>query len=633
MILVAAVWRKEPTRRPKPHIVNPTGDTLISRESARLVASVPMSHRITVDCIRTQVARILSSRTFMRSERLARFLRFTVDQSLQGNAASLKEFVLGIEVFDKGENFDPRMDPIVRVEARRLRYKLRKYYETEGREDLLLIELPKGSYVPVVQELDSAVADKGRADGRQSIVVLPFVNLGSEGEDEYFSDGLTEELISALTKIESLRVVAWNSAFQLKGKVRDTRRIAEQLDVDVILEGNVRRSGDSLRITAQLIRTSDGSYIWSDSYERGVRDVFAVQDEISAAVGDVLRLKLGGTASSLTAGKHTESLEAYHLYLKGRYYWNKRTEESLLRSIEFFQQSLAADPQYAPAYSGLADAYIIGAKYGMMRAGEAMPRAREAALRALEIDESSAEAHVSLASISAGHTWDWDAAETHYRRSLELNPSYATGHHWYAYDYLAPLGRMEDALVEIRLAEDLDPLSLIITTCVGELLSMNRQPDEAIEYCQKAIDLDSSFPRVQMTLGRAYQQKEMYEEAIACFEAARAMMPRAAAPLAVLGHVYALSGRRKEAEGLLAQLKQLRETRYVSPFLFARIYLALDRARALDYLEKACEERDPRLAHLKVSPVFDPLRAEPRFENLLRRMGLLEARVSENRSA
>ncbi len=362
-------------------------------------------NQLSAESVRTQLRKILSSSAFARSERLARFLNFTVEQTLSGRGENLKEFVIGVEVFDKDEKYDPRMDPIVRVEARRLREKLRKYYETEGLDDPLYIDFPTGAYVPLVKTHEAVRASSPVATpAENAIAVLPFVNLSSEQENEYFSDGLTEELINALTKVEGLRVVAWSSAFQLKGKARDIRRIAEQLRVRAVLEGSVRRTADRLRISAQLVDSKDGHYLWSETYERPIKDVFTIQDEISSAIVGALRIKLTGPAGRSLITRYTENLQAYHLYLKGRFYWNKRTEEDFYKALGFFEQAIQIDPKYAPAYAGMADAYIMLGEHGSVPALSIMRKARVSASRALEIDPSLAEAHVSLGSVASLHS-------------------------------------------------------------------------------------------------------------------------------------------------------------------------------------------------------------------------------------
>jgi serine/threonine-protein kinase len=554
---------------------------------------------------------------------LARFLTFTVEQTLDGHGENLKEFVIGVEVFDKTETYDPRMDPIVRVEARRLREKLRKYYETEGSDDALYIDFPTGAYVPLVKPREAVrVSTSAVATTENAIAVLPFVNLSSEQENEYFSDGLTEELINALTKVEGLHVVAWSSAFQLKGKARDIRRIAEQLHVRAVLEGSVRRTADRLRITAQLVDAADGHYLWSESYERAIKDVFSIQDEISSAIVGALRIKLTGPAGRPLVTRYTENLQAYHLYLKGRFYWNKRTEEDFYKALGFFEQAIQIDPHYAPAYAGMADSYIMLGEHGSVTALSIMRKARAAASRALEIDPSLGEAHVSLGSVTSLYEWNWQESERHFQRALELNPSYPTAHHWYGYDYLAPQGRLDEAIKELERAHHLDPLSLIITTGLGTVYDFARQHERAQEYYQKVFELEPGFVRAHLSAGRSYLHQGRSRGAIAAFEKARELQPNSPVPLALLAHAYNVSGATAEANRLREALDRCCRTCCISSYLLARAHLGFDHNRAFELLERAVEEHDPRLAHINVSPIFDCLRPDPRFGALVTRMGL-----------
>ena len=580
-------------------------------------------NQLSAESVRTQLGKILSSSTFVRSERLARFLSFTVEQMLEGRGDQLKEFVIGVEVFDKTEKYDPRMDPIVRVEARRLREKLRKYYETEGRQDPVHIEFPTGSYAPVVQTRDATtLSGPAGAAVENAIAVLPFANLSSEQENEYFSDGLTEELINALTKVDGLRVVAWSTAFQLKGKARDIRRIAEQLRVRAVLEGSVRRTCDRLRITAQLVDAVDGHYLWSETYERPLKDIFAIEDEISSAIVGALRIKLTGPAGRSLVTRYTENIQAYHLYFKGRFYWNKRTEEDFYKALGYFEQAIQIDPNHAPAYAGMADCYIMLGEHGSVPAISIMRKARATASRALEIDARLAEAHVSLGTVAALYEWNWPESERHFRRALELNPSYATAHHWYGYDYLAPQGRLNEAIAELERAHHLDPLSLIIMTCLGTLYDMLREYKRACECYGKVFDIDPGFVRAYLSAGRSYLHQDMPREAIASFEKARELTPSSPVPLALLAHAYNVSGARAEADRLRQALDRFARTCCVSSYLMARAYLGFDQDRTFELLERALEERDPRLAHINVSPIWDSVRADPRFAALVSRMGL-----------
>lgn len=573
-----------------------------------------------MEAIERQTAKTAASQAFTRSPRLARFLRFAVEKTLAGKEDQLKEYVIGVEVFDRRRDYDPRIDPIVRVEARRLRSKLKRYYESEGREDEIAIEFPTGGYVPRFRARDAPAPAEAAIE---AVAVLPFANLSSDAENEYFSDGLTQELIGALTRIEGLRVVAWTSAFQFKDKRPDLRSIGRQLDVRTILEGSVRRSGDVLRVGVHLINAADGQYLWSETYERKIQDVFAIQDEISRAIVTTLKVRLAKKAQRPLVKPGTRSIEAYNFYLRGRYCWNKRVEAGLVQSIEYFEQAIAADPDYAQPYAGLADTYSVLGQYGVQPARNMMGKARVHAQRALEIDPALAEAHASLGLISAIYEWDWPGAGNALRRAIQLNPGYATAHHWYAFDCLAPQGRLDEALIEIERAQRLDPLSLIIAASVGDILVMQRRYDEALAQFRRAIELDPSFPKSYHGAGRAYVEKRMYAEAIEMFAKARDLTAGFPIPLALMAHAFAASGKRAEARVLLDKFRIMAQQTYVCPFVLARIHIGLgDFDEVFTLLEQSFEQRDARLIHLKVSPVFDPLRPDPRYHSLLQRLGL-----------
>jgi TolB-like protein len=408
--------------------------------------------------IRAQLRRMLASREFAGSERMQRFLRFAVSECLAGKTETLKEYTIGIEVFDRPASFDAATDPIVRVEARRLRAKLERYYGGEGRADEIVIELPKGGYTPRFRH--RTVEDhRGAAEAGNRIAVLPFQNLTTGADSSYFTDGLTWELLHRLTRTEGLAVVAWNSAVQ----VRDTESAAaagEKLKANAVLTGSVRQSHDRLRIVAQLIDVASGVYLWSETYDRRIQDLFSIQDDIAEAI--VRRLSADFGSRPARERRPAYNLDAYQLYLRGRAHWNQRTSADLRRSIDLFEHAIAIDSSFAPGYAGLADAKALLADYGVERPEAVMPAAKAAALRALEIDPTLEEAYCSLAFIATMFEWNWVEAEASYRRALELNPGYATAHHWLGCDLLALLGRLDEAMDEIEIAVELDPLSLII---------------------------------------------------------------------------------------------------------------------------------------------------------------------------
>ena len=572
---------------------------------------------MTPESIRAQVRKIIASRAMSRSERLARFLDFTVSETLDGHADQLKEFVVGVEVFDRHQDYDPRLDPIVRVEARRLRMKLRKYYETEGRDDTLLIEFPKGSYAPAIR-VERAHSDAvGSRETRRAIAVLPFSNLGVREECEYFVDGLTEEVIEALTKVEGMRVVAWSSSLKLKGTPRDYARIGDQLQVDVVLEGSVRHAAPgAMRVAVQLVSVRDGTYLWTESYERPVEEACSVRDAIATAVARALRVKLNAPRAQ------TQSLEAYHLYLKGRHHWNKRTDEAVGRGADYLDQAIATDPGYALAYAGWADCQVVLAKFGAAPSREAMPKARAAARRALALDPTLAEPHAALGSIAALFDWDWAAAEQHFRRAIEINPGYATGHQWYAHDMLSGVGRLEEAEAELALARECDPLSVVILASSAENMILQRRPKESLDFYTKTLELDEYFPRAYIGLARTLVLLGRKDDAIEAIERGRALNPSSPLARAIQASIYAGVGRGAEARHMAEELEADKQATYISPYLMMRAWMMLDPDLACEYLQRACEDRDPRLIHAGVSPIYDPLRGFACFESVVRRMGV-----------
>jgi serine/threonine protein kinase/Tfp pilus assembly protein PilF len=480
-------------------------------------------------------------------------------------------------------------------------------------------------------ELKSIISEKqpSRKKPRPSIAVLPFANLSADKEQEYFCDGMAENLINALTHVEDLRVVARTSAFSFRGKEMDVREIGRQLKVETLLEGSVRKAGNRLRIGAQLVNVADGYHLWSEKYDRDIgdmccpEDIFAIQDEISLAVVDKLKVKLLGEEKAKLVKRHTKDLEAYDLYLKGRFFWNKRTQEGYQKSLGYFQQAIDRDPTYALAYAGIADCYDLLGWYDYLPPEEAFPRARAAAEKALEMDDTLAEANASLGWISANYEWDWRTAESKYKRAIELNPSYATVHQWYA-EYLSYMGRHDESITEAKRAQELDPLSIIINNDLGQVLYYARQYDQAIEQLQKTLELDANFVVAHFFLAFLYAQKAMYDEALA--EVQKAMDLSAgddSLMLAQLGAIYSYSGRRDEANKVLDELHQLSKQRYVSPFYMALIYMGFgQKDQAFEWLERAYKERDHWLETLKVHPWLDSLRPDPRFRALLKRIGL-----------
>ncbi|MGH7703862.1 MAG: protein kinase domain-containing protein [Gemmatimonadales bacterium] len=472
---------------------------------------------------------------------------------------------------------------------------------------------------PVLADIGFRSAGAGRT---RAIAVLPFVNASPDPENEYFSDGMTDELINALAQVEGLRVASRTSVFALKGKPQDIRDIGAALDVSAVLEGAVRRSGQRLRITVQLTSVADGRHLWSERYDRDAQDLFAVQDEIAGRIVGTLRTNLLGDLGDATPKRYTENLRAYHLYLKGRYCWNQRTRDGIDEAIEYFEQAIAEDPAYALAYTGLADCHALHVDYRGAPVGEGMRRAKAEALKALELDDTLAEAHTSLGWVLFIYDWDWIAAGREFRRAIEVNARYGTAHQWYSW-FLIAMGRVDEALDEGRVAVELDPTSLSIRRSLGWLHYYSRQPEAALEHLNRALAMNPTSEETHFILGFVYTQKRMYREAVTSFRESVALSSEHARAIAGLGHVAALEGRLDDARQVLADLYARARERYVSPVDFVTLHADLGELdQAFDWLERARKERRGWLSYLKVEPGMDGLRGDPRFGEFLKKMNL-----------
>ncbi len=455
-----------------------------------------------------------------------------------------------------------------------------------------------------------------------SVAVLPLRNLSGDPEQEYFADGMTDALISELARIGALRVISRTSVMDFKGAKKLLPEIARTLRVEGIVEGSVLRSGERVRITVQLVRAATESTIWTESYEREARDVLRLQSEVARAIAGQIRAKVTPEEQARLGSARAVDPAAYEAYLRGRYHWNRRTEDNIRKGIEYFNRAIALDPGYAAAYAGLADSYFqlgfIG--YGFEAPREAMPKAKAAALHAIRLDDTLGIAHARLANVLYYYDWERPAAEAEYRRALELSPGEAIVHQTFSYA-LGIAGRHNEALAEIKRAEELDPLSLIIGHNVGWQLYWARRYDEAILQYGKVLELDPNFPVAHLSLGQAYAQKHKYPEAVAELQKAVSLTSRSSGPLQALGYAYAVSGRTAEARSILGELTELSKHRYVPRYRIAILYAGLgEREQALAWLERALEEREA-LAFLNVDPYWDGLRSEPRFQSLLRQVG------------
>ncbi len=456
----------------------------------------------------------------------------------------------------------------------------------------------------------------------RSLAVLPLENLSGDASQNYFADGMTDELITDLAQISALRVISRTSVMVYKGARKPLPQIARELNVDAVVEGTVLRSGDQVRITAQLIEAATDKHLWSQSYEGGLRDTLALQNRVASAIADQIRINLTPREQAALRSAKAVNPEAYQSYLKGRYFWNKRTADGLSAALAYFNQAIEEDPKYAQAYSGLADTYaLLGDwQYGVMSFKEALPKAKAAAIKALELDGSLSEAHTSLGYSLRAFDWDFDSAGKEFQRAIELNPGYATAHHWNAMN-LGLLGRPKEALVEMRKAENLDPLSLIINADLAEFLLLTHSYDESVKQSRKIIEMDPTFAIGHKQLGDAYLLKQMNKEAVA--ELQNAVRLSAGSPICVadLARAYVASGKMNEAMKLLGDLKKSSNADFANAPQIAMIYASMgDNDQAMHWLERAYEERFNPSILLRSG--FDPLRSNPRFEGLMRRIGL-----------
>ncbi len=490
-----------------------------------------------------------------------------------------------------------------------------------------LAKAPEARYASVgdlVAALDAAALPRlstARAAPR-TIAVLPFINASPDAENEYLSDGITDELIVALAKVEGLRVSSRTSVFALKGKAQDVRAIGALLGASVVLEGTLRKAGERLRITAQLTSTDDGQLLWSQRYDRTLEDVFAIQDEIANTIVSTLRATTFASLETPVTRRHTENVRAHSLYLRGRHAWNKRSQEGVFEAIDFFEQAIREDPNYALAYTGLSDSFALLLDYRSVPVQEWHERAKEYARKALALDESLAEAHTSLAWSRFIYDWDWEGAAQEFRRAIELDPRYATAHQWHAFS-LASRGRLDEALLEGHVAQELDPASVSIRRTLGWLYYYARRYEQARYHLARAIEMNPEAEETYRVLGLALATDGDLVEAERVLREAITLRGAGPYAIATLGYVLGRKGDREGALGLVTDLETRAATGYVSSVAFATLYLGLgDIEQALNWTERAREERRGWVAYLRVNPIFDPLRESPRFQALIESMRL-----------
>ncbi len=456
----------------------------------------------------------------------------------------------------------------------------------------------------------------------KSIAVLPLRNLSGDPEQEYFADGMTEALITELSKISALRVISRTSAMRYKKTDKSLPEIARDLKVDAVIEGSAQLEGNQVRITAQLIEAGSDQHLWAESYDRDLRNILVLQSEVAQAIARQIKITVTPEDKMRFSGAHPVNSRAHEAYLKGRYFINKFTEEAVKTGISYFKQAIEIDSKYAPAHAGLAESYDILNSAGLMSPAEGWPRVKEEATRALELDETLAEAHTLLADVKFLYDWDWQGAEKEFKRAIELNPGQAISHQYYGL-FLSAMARHEEALAEIRRAQELDPLSLSISQTVGVLLRFAREYDLSIKQLKETVELDPNFAWAHWSMGEAYLQNSMFEEAIASFRKGLILSGDSSIIKVDLARGYALAGKNDEARKILDDLLKQSKEKYVSPYNLAIIYASLgSRDKAFDYLNRAFEERSNNLAYLKVDPKLDSLRGDLRFLDLLRKMRL-----------
>jgi TolB-like protein/DNA-binding winged helix-turn-helix (wHTH) protein/Flp pilus assembly protein TadD len=456
-----------------------------------------------------------------------------------------------------------------------------------------------------------------------SIAVLPLQNLSGDPQQEYFADGMTDELIAELAKISALRVISRTSVMQYKGVKKPLPQAAQELGVDAIVEGTVLRSGGRVRVTANLVQASPETHLWAESYERDLRDVLALQSDVATAIAREIQIKVSPQEQARLASSRPVNPDAYQLFLRGRYFWEKRTTADLKKAREYFGQAIEKEPTYALAYAGLADSYVLLSDYGALPSKQGFPQAKAAALKALQIDNTLAEAYPSLAWVRYSYDWDFPGAETDFKRAIELNSNYATAHHWYGW-YLALMGRFDEGFAELKKAQELDPLSLVISTNLGRVLYFAHRYDEALQQYRRTLDMDPNFVKAHNELGWAYEQKGMHADAVAGWLKAKTLSGENDVGVAKLKKAYRESGMRDYWQEELELAKEELTHGHVWPAGWvARIYVHLgNKKAALEWLERGFKERDGSLVYLKAEPDFDPLRSDPSFQNLMRRIGL-----------
>lgn len=565
--------------------------------------------------IRRVLQNIVQSKTFRQVDRLQRFLAYIVEETLAGRGDALKEYPVGVDVFAKDPSFDPRMDPIVRVQARRLRMRLVSYYADEGQSDPVIIELPKGGYTPTFRAAEpTRTPPKAIATAlvsRNSVAIAPFEDDSPTHDLRWFCNGLAQETIQAVGKVQGLVVKSAGSG--------DPRQAAA-----IVVEGSVRKGREMLRITVHLTDTLRGCYLWSETFDRAMGDDFAVQEDVARRVAERLRDEVENRApGGVDRAMGTNNLIAHNLYVQGRYHLEQRTEAGLHKALEFFTRATEEDPKMAVAYAGLADAWNLMAHYGACAPSETWTKAAAAAAQAVTLDDASSVAHASLAHLQATQDWEWAAAEREFQRAISLNPQNAVAHLWYGVSCLASLNRLDEALNEVKLAQAIDPVSSIVSRNIALIHYYQRNLELALEQSDLTIEQNPHFAAAYWTLGLIQEQRGELDEAVAALKRAIELSPPNPRVLGALGSVFAKDGRRDEAQTILRQLKELSESRYISPFEPALINFNLGRRdEGFELLTQAFADRCFELITIHIDPRFDAIRNDARYKGLFRKLNL-----------
>ena len=624
-------------------------------------AETPIARVVSNEEIAAQLNRILHSAVFVKSERMSTLLRYLAEQTLNGAPEKLKEYAIGVDVFQKDESFDPRLDTTVRTEARRLRTKIEEYYRTNGQNDAVEIALPKGTYrltfqtrgePPVPDSQTTPVAPAARIrryaptamiavvltlalsaaaywsfrdrpqpyHAIRSLVVLPFANLSGDESRQYLADGITDGLITDLANISALRVVSRLSALSYRSRQKTAPEIGRELGVDAVLEGSMIAQGERIRVTAQLIDARTDAHLWAGTFERQEKDVLRLESDITGAITGEIRVRILPEERRRLQAAHAMKPEAYDAYIKGRYFISHWTEDNWHKAREQFEQAVARDPGSALAYAGLSAAWGVGSGWAVAPR-EAGPKGRQFAETALAIDPSLPEAHRELGAYHLFYAWDFPAAARELRTAVELNPANPISHQVYGY-YFSAIGALDNALQEHQTAVQLNPVDLIDNSNIADIDYYQRRYDEAIQQYRKTLDLDPGFAVAREHLGKALVQKRLFAEAIGELETALKVEPKPWIK-ATLGYALASGSRKAEAARILGELQAESAKRYVPPLGLAAIYIGLEKPEpALDWIEKAWQEREGDLVRLKRDPVYDPVRAHPRFQAIVKRLGL-----------